>query len=197
VRRGTQLDQPRSLRRTVSYDAEAFGRWSERLARFFGTARYLGIQTVVVIAWIAVNVVWGLQYNHAMHGCVTTQRIVGNQIVSEGSPDCSKGSSPFDPYPFILLNLLFSTQAAYAAPLILLAQNRQAARDRVQAENDRASFAQNAEDVAFLAREIAHVRIVQGQDSNAQTMLLKEVRALESRLAELLPNPRQPAVNGA
>ena len=81
------------------FGEDAFGRWAERGARFFGTPQYIVGQTAIVIAWIAVNAVAvGLRW---------------------------------DPYPFILLNLAFSTQAAYAAPLILLAQTRQAERDKV------------------------------------------------------------------
>jgi uncharacterized membrane protein len=64
-----------------------------------------------------------------------------------------------DPYPFILLNLAFSTQAAYAAPLILLAQNRQADRDRSQAEFDRQVSQRTQAEAEFLARELASVRI--------------------------------------
>jgi uncharacterized membrane protein len=69
----------------------------------------------------------------------------------------------WDPYPFILLNLAFSTQAAYAAPLILLAQNRQADRDRVQAEEDRARAASTRADTEYLARELASVRVAVGE----------------------------------
>ncbi|WP_236827985.1 MULTISPECIES: DUF1003 domain-containing protein [unclassified Blastococcus] len=69
----------------------------------------------------------------------------------------------WDPYPFILLNLAFSTQAAYAAPLILLAQNRQADRDRVQAEEDRARAASTRADTEYLARELAAVRVAVGE----------------------------------
>jgi uncharacterized membrane protein len=69
----------------------------------------------------------------------------------------------WDPYPFILLNLAFSTQAAYAAPLILLAQNRQADRDRVQAEEDRARAAQTRADTEYLARELAALRLAIGE----------------------------------
>jgi uncharacterized membrane protein len=69
----------------------------------------------------------------------------------------------WDPYPFILLNLAFSTQAAYAAPLILLAQNRQADRDRVQAEEDRARAASTRADTEYLARELAAVRVAIGE----------------------------------
>jgi uncharacterized membrane protein len=69
----------------------------------------------------------------------------------------------WDPYPFILLNLAFSTQAAYAAPLILLAQNRQADRDRVQAEEDRARAGQTRADTEYLARELAALRVAIGE----------------------------------
>jgi uncharacterized membrane protein len=69
----------------------------------------------------------------------------------------------WDPYPFILLNLAFSTQAAYAAPLILLAQNRQADRDRVQSEEDRARAASTRADTEYLARELAALRVAVGE----------------------------------
>ena len=69
----------------------------------------------------------------------------------------------WDPYPFILLNLAFSTQAAYAAPLILLAQNRQTDRDRVQAEEDRARAMQTRADTEYLARELASLRVSIGE----------------------------------
>jgi uncharacterized membrane protein len=69
----------------------------------------------------------------------------------------------WDPYPFILLNLFFSTQASYAAPLILLAQNRQADRDRVQLDADRRRAAEAKADTEYLAREIAALRIAIGE----------------------------------
>jgi uncharacterized membrane protein len=69
----------------------------------------------------------------------------------------------WDAYPFILLNLAFSTQAAYAAPLILLAQNRQTDRDRVQAEEDRARAASTRADTEYLARELAALRVAVGE----------------------------------
>lgn len=68
-------------------------------------------------------------------------------------------SLQWDPYPFILLNLAFSTQAAYAAPLILLAQNRQENRDKVSLEEDRIRAEQTKADTEFLARELAALRI--------------------------------------
>jgi uncharacterized membrane protein len=69
-------------------------------------------------------------------------------------------SLQWDKYPFILLNLMFSVQAAYAAPLILLSQNRQELRDRRQAETDRAVAASTQANAEFLARELASVRLV-------------------------------------
>ena len=98
-----RLDQPLLSRLRFDVDPDAFARLSERIARFLGTGRFLAIQTVIVIFWIALNtlaVAWR-----------------------------------WDPYPFILLNLAFSTQAAYAAPLILLAGNRHEVRDRMTLEH--------------------------------------------------------------
>ena len=109
------------------YDADAFGRFSEGLARFLGTGKYLFGQTLFVIVWIALN---GLVLVHH-----------------------------WDPYPFILLNLAFSTQAAYAAPLILLAQNRQDERDRATTERDRQVAARTQADTEYLARELATIRL--------------------------------------
>ena len=109
------------------YDADAFGRFAEGMARFLGTGRFIVGQTVLVIVWIALNTVGAIKH--------------------------------WDPYPFILLNLAFSTQAAYAAPLILLAQNRQDDRDRANIDRDREVAARTQADTEFLGREIAAVRL--------------------------------------
>jgi uncharacterized membrane protein len=69
----------------------------------------------------------------------------------------------WDPYPFILLNLAFSTQSAYAAPLILLAQNRQADRDRIALEEDRQRAQAGKADTEYLARELAALRLAIGE----------------------------------
>ena len=128
MRRRDDLSRPRGgIRFGIHYDTEAFGRFSESIARLLGTARFLVAQTVLVIAWISLNVV-----------AVNLR---------------------WDPYPFILLNLAFSTQAAYAAPLILLAQNRQAERERGAAERDRELNARQLADTEFLARELAAIRL--------------------------------------
>jgi uncharacterized membrane protein len=124
----SRLYTPRTSRRpSLRPDPEAVGAITESIARFFGTGRYLLIQTVVVLVWIALNV--------------------------------AAISWRWDPYPFILLNLAFSTQAAYAAPLILLAQNRQENRDRVGLDEDRRRAAQTKADTEYLARELAALRL--------------------------------------
>ena len=110
------------------YDPEGFGRFSERIAHTMGTAKFLVIQTGVVICWITYNVL---------------------------APDGWK----LDVFPFILLNLAFSTQAAYAAPLILLAETRQADRDRQEAAEDRHRSAEVKADLDYLARELASLRL--------------------------------------
>ncbi|OZF33989.1 DUF1003 domain-containing protein [Rhodococcus sp. 14-2483-1-1] len=86
----------------------------------------------------------------------------------------------WDPYPFILLNLAFSTQAAYAAPLILLAQNRQDDRDRVSLEEDRSRAQQTKADTEFLARELAALRIAVGEVATRDYLRreLDEIKAL-------------------
>lgn len=91
----------------------------------------------------------------------------------------------WDPYPFILLNLAFSTQASYSAPLILLAQNRQEARDRLGLEEDRRVAAQSRADTDYLAREIASIRVSIG-DLATRDYIRNEIRAeLRDLLAEL------------
>ncbi|MDT4923538.1 MAG: hypothetical protein QOG01_1251 [Pseudonocardiales bacterium] len=128
-----RLDQPRDDRRgpRFRYDAEAFGRSTERIARFLGTGRYLVYQSVFILLWVLVNTIPGILH--------------------------------FDPYTFTFLTLILSLQAAYAAPLILLAQNRQDDRDRVNLEADREEARQSKADLDYLAREIASVRMALGE----------------------------------
>ena len=91
----------------------------------------------------------------------------------------------WDPYPFILLNLFFSTQASYAAPLILLAQNRQEARDRVGLDQDRRQAAQSRADMDFLAREIASLRMSVGELATRDYLRAELRTELRSILAEM------------
>jgi uncharacterized membrane protein len=88
----------------------------------------------------------------------------------------------WDPYPFILLNLAFSTQAAYAAPLILLAQNRQDDRDRVSLEEDRARAERTKADTEYLARELAALRVAVNEVATRDYL-----RGELDKLAALLP----------
>ena len=128
--RRVRLDTPmeRGARRP-HYDPEAFGRVSERIARFLGTARFLVYMTVFIIFWIVVNIT----------------------------------PIAFDPYTFTFLTLLLSLQASYAAPLILLAQNRQADRDRISLDEDRATSERLQADVEYLSREVASLRQALGE----------------------------------
>jgi uncharacterized membrane protein len=96
----------------------------------------------------------------------------------------------FDPYPFILLNLAFSTQAAYAAPLILLAQNRQADRDRAEVERDREAAARARADMDFLAREMAAIRIA--LQTKATRDDLADLLTRLDDVLERLPRAAQP-----
>ena len=135
-RGGGPLGSPRRPARIQlgpHYDPDAFGRFSEGIARLLGTGRYLVVQTVVVSGWIGWNVVF------------------------RDSP------AGFDRYPFILLTLALSLQASYAAPLILLAQNRQAERDRQEGERDRRTSARTVADTEYLARELAAIRLALGE----------------------------------
>lgn len=127
----TRLDQPRTARPGLltlpSYDPEAFGVLSERIARFLGTGRFIVWMTVLIVVWVLWNTML-------------------------------PADARFDEYPFIFLTLVLSLQASYAAPLILLAQNRQDNRDRVNMEQDRARSDRNIADTEYLAREVAALR---------------------------------------
>ncbi|BBY25079.1 DUF1003 domain-containing protein [Mycobacterium stomatepiae] len=153
-----RLYTPRTSRGlSLRVDPETVGQSTEAIARFFGTGRYLLIQTIIVVVWIAINL--------------------------------TAASLRFDPYPFILLNLAFSTQAAYAAPLILLAQNRQENRDRVALEEDRRRAAQTKADTEYLSRELAALRLAIGEVVTREYLRdeLDELRAALSGLDRQTP----------
>ena len=153
--RRSRLDAPvdtrRALVRRPEYDAELFGRVSERIARFIGTASFIVYMTAVIIVWVVWNTPWG--------------------------PDRPR----FDTYPFIFLTLMLSLQASYAAPLILLAQNRQEGRDRVNLEQDREANARAHADMEFLAREVAGLRMALGEVAT-RDFLRSELRGLLGEL---------------
>jgi len=94
----------------------------------------------------------------------------------------------FDDYPFIFLTLMLSLQASYAAPLILLAQNRQEVRDKVIAEQDRQVAARTNADMEFLAREMASLRTAIGEVAT-RDYLRSELRSLLAELDERLDEP--------
>jgi uncharacterized membrane protein len=149
----TPLDSRRLIRGPV-VDSETFGRWSEAFARFMGTAWFLVGMTVFVGAWLAWNAF-------------------------------APADLQFDPrrLNFTLMTLILSLQASYAAPLILLAQNRQADRDRVTAEQDRDRAERALADTEYLAREVAALRIALGEVAT-RDFVRSELRAL---LDELQP----------
>jgi uncharacterized membrane protein len=131
------------------FGADRFGRAAERFARLFGTPQFILGQTVLVVAWIALNAVAvGLRW---------------------------------DPYPFILLNLAFSTQAAYAAPLILLAQTRQADRDKVSATEDARMAEAQREHVERQTNGLQDLLRVNTELTERIARLAEELHAAEER----------------
>jgi uncharacterized membrane protein len=156
--RTPRLDQPREVRRALisrpSVDPEAFGRLSERFARFMGTAQFLVYMSAVVAIWLAWNTF-------------------------------APPAAQFDPRAtnYTLLTLILSLQASYAAPLILLAQNRQTDRDRVVDEQDRARDERGLADTEYLTREVASLRIAM-REVVTRDFVRSELRALLEELDE-------------
>jgi uncharacterized membrane protein len=153
-RRPDRLDQPVEPGRVrlPKFDPEAFGRWSESIARYMGTAQFIVWMTLVIAAWFAWNTL-------------------------------APADLRFDPYTFTFLTLILSLQASYAAPLILLAQNRQTDRDRLTMEEDRRRAAAQKADTEYLAREIASLRIALGEVAT-RDFLRSELARLADELDE-------------
>jgi len=153
-----RLDQPRSTRRTIiprpRREEDAAGRLSESIARFLGTPTFIIWLTIFCVAWIAWNS-WGPE---------------GLRF-----DKASQG--------FTALTLMLSLQASYAAPLILLAQNRQTDRDRVQYEQDRQRAERNLADTEFLAREMASLRIALSEVAT-RDFVRSELRNLMEEMRE-------------
>ncbi|MER7457268.1 DUF1003 domain-containing protein [Micromonospora sp. NPDC126480] len=156
-RRAERLDQPREARgvRLPRFDPEAFGRWSEAIARGMGTAHFIVYMTVVIATWFLWNTL-------------------------------APADLRFDPYTFTFLTLMLSLQASYAAPLILLAQNRQTDRDRLALEEDRRRATAQKADTEYLAREIAALRNAMGEVATRDFL-----RSELARLAEELDDAAQ------
>jgi len=156
--RAVSLDVPLEIRRAVlptpQVDPEVFGRGSERFARFMGTAQFIAYMTAFVGLWLAWNTFGPARWQ-------------------------------FDPRTlnYTLLTLILSLQASYAAPLILLAQNRQADRDRVSFEQDRQRSERNLADTEYLTREVASLRIAL-RDVATRDFVRSELRDLLEELLE-------------
>ena len=175
MKRQQDLTAPRARRRfgRLQVDSDAFGSFAESIASFIGTARFLVYQSVFITLWIIHNAF---------------------------APD----DFVFDPWErgFTLLTLMLSIQAAYAAPLILLAQARQERRDRVIAEVDRDVAERTQNDTEFLAREIASVRVslsdmVTGENFDERLERLTDMVEALGRQVEGLAESRDPAGSDA
>ena len=104
-------------------------RVADAVASFIGSWQFIIIQSAIFAAWVVFNTVWLF------------------------------GAYQFDPYPFILFNLFMSAEAAYASPLILMSQNRQAERDRVQAESDYETNVAAKQEIETILRELARLEL--------------------------------------
>lgn len=164
ARNQSDLERPltrRPLFRVPNVSQETVGRISERFARAMGTGAFLIGMTVFVTVWITWNTL-------------------------------APAASQFDPRAlnFTLLTLLLSMQASYAAPLILLAQNRQDDRDRVKFEQDRQRAERNLADTEYLAREVAALRLAIEEVATKDFVRDETQRVLEEILAELRENKK-------
>ncbi|TKR23253.1 DUF1003 domain-containing protein [Cellulomonas hominis] len=151
-----RLDTPKTARRTLlpKLEDDAFGKVSEGIARFMGTPRFLLWLSLFCAAWLVWNS-WG--------------------------PEALRFDKAAN--GFTALTLMLSLQASYSAPLILLAQNRQTDRDRVQAEQDRQRAERNLADTEFLAREMAALRIALSEVAT-RDFVRSELRNLLEELVE-------------
>jgi len=162
-----RLDTPRTSRRVLirrpQIDEDASGKISESIARFLGTPRFIIWLTIFCIVWILWNLEWGPE-----------------------RPQFDSAARGFT-----ALTLMLSLQASYAAPLILLAQNRQTDRDRVQAEQDRQRSERNLADTEFLAREMAALRIALSEVAT-RDFVRSELRALLEDMTAERDDDRDP-----
>ncbi|MCK2036273.1 DUF1003 domain-containing protein [Microbacterium sp. SSW1-49] len=168
--RSARLDAPlgRGTTRTRPTSRDRFGRFTEWVARAMGTPAFLVILTLFCVLWIVWNTLMPVPLRF---------------------DDAALG--------FTALTLMLSLQASYAAPLILLAQNRQDDRDRVQIEQDRQRAERNLADTEYLAREIVALRMAL-EERNAQAVTRDVLRQeLKALLAELGEHDEKPDAAGA
>ncbi len=154
TRREERLDSPRGMRQGISLfqSRDRFGRFTEAIARGMGTPWFLFGLSIFVILWMLYNTL-------APEGIRFDSAAIG----------------------FTALTLILSLQASYAAPLILLAQNRQDDRDRVQIEQDRQRAERNLNDTEYLAREVVALRLAM-QDLASKDFIRAELRSLLEEL---------------
>lgn len=160
-RLGTPLSARRRILPRSRRKPDAFGQVAEAIARFIGTPRFLIYMTVFCAVWLLWNTL-------------------------------APVSMQFDPrwQNFTLLTLMLSLQASYSAPLILLAQDRQADRDRVAAEQDRVRAERNLADTEYLAREMAALRLALN-DVATRDFVRSEIRNLLEELQEERATPTE------
>jgi uncharacterized membrane protein len=151
-----RFDTPKGIRRTAPFrgsgDNDRFGRFTEWIARAMGTPGFLLALSVFAIGWMVWN-------TFAPEPLRFDSIAIG----------------------FTALTLVLSLQASYAAPLILLAQNRQDDRDRVQIEQDRQRAERNLADTEYLAREVVALRLVV-RDLASKDFIRAELRSMLEEL---------------
>lgn len=154
ARNETRLDTPRGMRQGLSLfqSRDRFGRFTEGIARGMGTPWFLFGLSIFVVLWMIYNTL-------APEGIRFDSAAIG----------------------FTALTLILSLQASYAAPLILLAQNRQDDRDRVQIEQDRQRAERNLNDTEYLAREVVALRLAM-KDLASKDFIRAELRAMLDEL---------------
>ena len=171
AQRQTALDAPRGRTgmlapRTPQPSRDRFGRFTEWVARAMGTPTFLLSLTLFCVLWMGWNSL---------------------------APDDWRFDSA--DIGFTALTLVLSLQASYAAPLILLAQNRQDDRDRVQIEQDRQRAERNLADTEYLAREIASLRLALGEVAT-RDYLRAELRELAGEIADRLTQEQRSRPEG-
>jgi uncharacterized membrane protein len=107
----------------------AGARIADAVANFIGSWQFIIIQSAIFVVWVIFNTIWLFE------------------------------AYQFDPYPFILFNLFMSAEAAYASPLILMSQNRQSERDRIQAEHDYETNLTAKEEIETILKELARLEL--------------------------------------
>ena len=162
ARTEARLDSPRGLRQParIFQSRDRFGRFTEAIARGMGTPWFLFGLSIFVILWMLYNTL-------APEGIRFDSAAIG----------------------FTALTLILSLQASYAAPLILLAQNRQDDRDRVQIEQDRQRAERNLNDTEYLAREIVALRLAM-KDVASKDFIRAELRSLLAEIESAKPDDR-------